>query len=120
MKNPKIQDYAIKSSEGKITFLPPTIRHLHSLAKYLLRDYLESQLYTYSNKGKVQCIIDIIETQNNDYTLETALYPISNMVVSSYNLLKKKGIHPLNARDKRQLIFVIEKCFRASIEYFKS
>jgi hypothetical protein len=112
-------DFTAVTSEGDTLEVPTMVKTYHSLAKFILRNYLASQLYPFTNKGKVQFMIDVIESQEHDYSLSSCVKPLSVAVVSNYNIYKKKGTLPINTRETKQLAYIIEKSLIASINHYK-
>jgi len=114
-----IPEYVITDSEGKTIPVPVMVKTQHSLAKLILRDYVEAQLYPYTHKGKVQFMIDVIESQDNAYTLGTCIYPLSRAIIKSYDIFDRKGVLRLNTRNTNQLCFIVGKLLKASIQSFQ-
>ena len=113
-----IPEFTIVTDDGTVK-VPSMIKTYHALSKYILRKYLEEQSYKFNHKSRVQFMIDVIETQDYAYTLNTCVRPLSLAIVSNYDIYKKKGVLPLSTRDKKQVAYVIEKALLMSIDNFK-
>jgi hypothetical protein len=119
MSHTFIPEYIIKDPTGDTHTVPVMIKTHHALAKYILRDYVEGQLYPYTHKGKVQFMIDVIESQDGEYTLSTCIEPLSKAIVGSYDIFDRKGVLRLNSRNTNQLCYIIKKLLETSIQHFK-
>ena len=116
MSHKSTSEFSIVTSKGT-NKVPTMIKTYHSLSKYILREYLEKNGYKYNCENRIQFMIDVIESQEDCFTLETCIEPLSIAIVNYYNIYKKEGTIPLSNRDKKQLIFLIKKILQISIEY---
>jgi hypothetical protein len=90
-----------------------------SLAKHLLREYLDKAGHNFTTKGRFEFVEEVV-TEYPQYSYYTCLRPIAEAIAESYTLHKSKGVYPLSKRDHRQVVFIIMKTLERGVNEHKN
>lgn len=111
-----IKHFNILESPGDDTILPAAVGSFHSLAEFILKDYLEFHGLEYTREGKITFMEQILASQDECYTLQTCADPLSRAIVSQYKLTKEKAMLALSQKNLKYLTFIIKKTLLNSLK----